>query len=95
MKEKHATLLANPVAIDLGLDEPNGPAVVLAQAVEAMGESAGEEPNVLYLYMLDACEKVFSNDLDQATFEEHMRWFFRTKVRPFHPLFNQRNKVLI
>ena len=59
-KEKHAGLMANPVAVDLGLDEPNGPSVVLAQAVEAVGESTGEAPNVLYLYLLDACEKVFA-----------------------------------
>lgn len=80
--EKHSSLLANPVAVQLGLDEPNGPATVLAQAAEAVGEpGSGEEPNVLYLYLLDACEKVFDNELDQATFEEHMRWFFGTKAR--------------
>jgi paired amphipathic helix protein Sin3a len=33
------------------------------------------------MYLLDACEKVFDNELDQATFEEHMRWFFGEKVR--------------
>ena len=79
-KARHASLVANPAAVDLGLDEPNGPSAVLAQAVEAVGESAGEAPNVLYLYLLDACEKVFAGELDQATFEEHMRWFFRTQV---------------
>lgn len=80
--EKHSSLLANPVAVQLGLDEPNGPATVLAQAAEALGEPrSGEEPNVLYLYLLDACEKLFNIELDQATFEEHMRWFFGTKVR--------------
>ncbi|CDO73182.1 hypothetical protein BN946_scf185007.g237 [Trametes cinnabarina] len=82
--EKHASLLPNPIAVELGLDEPNGPSVVLQQAMEAFGGSgtaaAGEEPNVLYAYLLDACEKVFENELDQATFEEHMRWFFRTKA---------------
>ncbi|KAI0639840.1 hypothetical protein C8Q77DRAFT_1083126 [Trametes polyzona] len=79
--EKHASLLANPIAVELGLDEPNGPSVVLQQAMEAFGDGrGGEEPNVLYLYLLDAWEKVFENELDQATFEEHMRWFFRTKA---------------
>ncbi|KAH9937360.1 uncharacterized protein B0H18DRAFT_970211 [Fomitopsis serialis] len=79
--EKHSSLLANPAAVQLGLDEPNGPATVLAQAAEALGEArSGEEPNVLYLYLLDACEKVFDNELDQTTFEEHMRWFFGTKA---------------
>ncbi|KAI0688140.1 hypothetical protein BC835DRAFT_1285352 [Cytidiella melzeri] len=79
-KEKHASLLANPVAVELGLEEPNGPSVILAQAVESLGVSAGGDSNVLYVYLLDACEKVFANELDQATFEEHMRWFFRTKA---------------
>lgn len=79
--QKHASLLANPVAVDVGLDEPNGPPTVLAQIIEAFGESrSGEEPNVLYLYLLDACEKLFDSEMDQATFEEHMRWFFSTKV---------------
>ncbi|KAI0718857.1 hypothetical protein C8T65DRAFT_637162 [Cerioporus squamosus] len=80
--EKHASLFANPVAEHLGLDEPNGPPAVLKQALEAFGSSRDgeEQPNVLYLYLLDACEKVFENELDQATFEEHMRWFFRTKA---------------
>jgi paired amphipathic helix protein Sin3a len=81
-REKHASLFANPVAVELGLDEPNGPSVVLAQAIESVGDTAGGSPNVLYMYFLDACEKVFANELDQSTFEEHMRWFFRTKVSP-------------
>lgn len=56
--------------------------MVLAQAIEAVGNpsASGEEPNVLYMYLLEACEKVFENELDQATFEEHMRWFFGSKV---------------
>lgn len=79
--QKHSSLLANPVAVELGLDEPNGPSAILSQAVEAVGEvTMGEAPNVLYLYLLDECEKLFDNELDQATFEEHMRWFFGTKV---------------
>ena len=80
--EKHASLFANPVAEHLGLDEPNGPPAVLKQALEAFGSSrdGDEQPNVLYSYLLDACEKVFENEMDQATFDEHMLWFFRTKV---------------
>ncbi|KAH8099312.1 hypothetical protein BXZ70DRAFT_943231 [Cristinia sonorae] len=82
-REKHASLQVNPVAVALGLDEPNGPSVVLEQAMEAVGGGGGHgdgEVNVLYMYLLDACEKVFENELDQATFEEHMRWFFGTKA---------------
>lgn len=79
--EKHRPLLANPVAAELGLDDPNGPSAVLAQAMEAMGEQGvAEGSNVVYMYLLDACEKVFDGELDQSTFEEHMRWFFGNKV---------------
>ena len=82
--ENFKSLLANPVAVQLGLDEPNGPSVILAQAIEAVGQSTSEQPpNVLYAYLLKACDNVFANELDQATFEEHMRWFFRTKVGDF------------
>jgi paired amphipathic helix protein Sin3a len=79
--EKHASLLNNPVAVDLGLDDPNGPATVLAQTIEHLGKSLADDTNVVYLYLLTACEKFFDNELDQGTFEEHMRWFFGTKVR--------------
>jgi len=64
----------------LGLDDPNGPATVLAQTIEHLGRSLADDTNVVYLYLLLACEKFFDNELDQATFEEHMRWFFGTKV---------------
>lgn len=68
------------MAVDLGLDDPNGPATVLAQTIEHLGRSLADDTNVVYLYLLLACEKFFDNELDQATFEEHMRWFFGTKV---------------
>ncbi|KAJ7242561.1 hypothetical protein B0H12DRAFT_1132175 [Mycena haematopus] len=82
-EEKHASLLVNPVASALGLDDPAGPPVVLAQTVQPLGAkeaAGGAPPNVAYMYLLDACEKVFDNELDQATFEEHMRWFFGGKA---------------
>jgi paired amphipathic helix protein Sin3a len=79
--EKHVSFLENPIAVELGLDDPNGPSAVLGQAMAAMGDQrAAESANVTYPYLLDACEKVFDNELDQATFEEHMRWFFGNKV---------------
>lgn len=78
--EKHASLLNNPVAVDLGLDDPNGPATVLAQTTEHLGRPLEDDTNVVYLYLLSACDKLFDNEMDQATFEEHMRWFFGTKV---------------
>lgn len=63
--------------MELGLDDPLGPSTVLKQA---MSQSKSEGANIAYMYLLDACEKVFDNDLDQATFEEHTRWFFGNKV---------------
>ena len=89
-REKHVSLLANPVAVNLGLDEPNGPPALLAQTREALAERGiSDERDMMYMYLLDAAEKSFSNDkrtqdkdsLDNATFEEHMRWFFGFKVR--------------
>lgn len=56
---------------------------VLTTMMDAFG--MGPEANVVYAYLLDSCEKLFDNEMDQATFEEHMRWFFGTKVRS-HPL---------
>ena len=47
--------------------------------------SAEDNEEALYQYMLEACEKLFMNELDQATFEENMRWFFGTKVGGFPP----------
>jgi len=79
--EKHVSFLENPIAIELGLEDPNGPSAVLAQAIEALGDQGSNEgSNVVYMYLLDACEKVFDSELDQATFEEHMRWFFGNKA---------------
>jgi paired amphipathic helix protein Sin3a len=78
--ERHASLLANPVAVALGLDDPNGPASVLHQTMDALGKPASEDTNLVYIYLLSACEKLFDNELDQSTFEEHMRWFFGAKV---------------
>ncbi|KAG1839224.1 hypothetical protein DFJ58DRAFT_812844 [Suillus subalutaceus] len=71
----------NPIAIELGLDDPNGPSAILAQAMEAVcNRQARDATDVVYLYMLEAFEKLFDNELDQATFEEHMRWFFGNKA---------------
>ncbi|KAF9567836.1 hypothetical protein CPC08DRAFT_680594 [Agrocybe pediades] len=78
--QKHAPLLANKVAVELGLDDPNGPASVLKQTMEHLGQPAAEDTNIVYMYLLTACEKLFDNELDQGTFEEHMRWFFGTKA---------------
>lgn len=60
------------------MDDPQGPSGVQEQILRDCSAEDNEE--ALYQYMLEACEKLFMNELDQATFEEHMRWFFGTKV---------------
>lgn len=84
-REKFRHLVANPIAVELGMDDPQGPSGVQEQILRDRGAEDNEE--ALYQYMLEACEKLFMSELDQATFEEHMRWFFGTKVggRPGHP----------
>lgn len=77
--EKYRDLYANPVAVELGLDEPNGPSALLTQLTASLGHREGDgKTNVLYMYLLDACDKVFDGEMDQAMFEEQMRWFFGT-----------------
>lgn len=81
---------SNPIAVELGLDDPNGPSAVLRQAVEALGEQRPDSiPDLVYMYFIDACEKLFDGELEVGLFEEHMRWFFgsqvgdtRTRVEP-------------
>ncbi|KAI0032163.1 hypothetical protein K488DRAFT_50553 [Vararia minispora EC-137] len=68
-------LHANPVAVQLGLDEPQGAAATLRAVLETVREG-----NALYAYLLDACEKLFAGEVEQGAFEEHMRWFFGTKA---------------
>ncbi|EPQ60306.1 hypothetical protein GLOTRDRAFT_67792 [Gloeophyllum trabeum ATCC 11539] len=74
----HEPLRPNPIAVELGLEEPNGPASVLERAIQTLSEGPGT--NVLYKYLLESCEKVFDNEMDQQTFEEHARWFFGTQA---------------
>ncbi|KAJ3524043.1 hypothetical protein NM688_g8631 [Phlebia brevispora] len=81
VRENHASLRVNPVARELGLEETNGPSVILEQVEQELRERTGQtDANILYMYFLDACEKMFAGDMDQATFEEHMRWFFRMRA---------------
>ena len=72
---------SNPIAVELGLDDPNGPGAVLRQATEALGEQRPDSmPNLVYMYFIDACEKLFDGELEVVLFEEHMRWFFGNHV---------------
>jgi hypothetical protein len=77
-RQKFRHLVANPIAVELGMDDPQGPSSVQDQILR--DRSAEDNEEALYQYMLEACEKLFMSELDQPTFEEHMRWFFGTKV---------------
>lgn len=72
---------SNPIAVELGLDDPNGPGAILRQAMEALGDQRPDSTQELvYMYFIDACEKLFDGELEVGLFEEHMRWFFGNRV---------------
>ncbi|KAF8274279.1 hypothetical protein EI94DRAFT_1768822 [Lactarius quietus] len=58
-RQRFRHLVANPIAVELGMDDSQGPSSVLEQILR---------------------DRTFMNELDQATFEEHMRWFFGTRA---------------
>ncbi|KAG6335085.1 hypothetical protein ID866_3994 [Astraeus odoratus] len=77
----------NPIAIELGLDDPTGPAVILGQGMESLTDQRpSDAADVAYLYFLDTCEKLFENELEPGLFEEQMRWLFGNKAFYFFTL---------
>lgn len=76
----------NPIAIELGQDVANGPATVVGATANAShlgpvastNEEAGLilHPSRYYDTLLDMCEKLFDGDIDQATFEESIRYMY-------------------
>ncbi|PWN54288.1 hypothetical protein IE53DRAFT_383137, partial [Violaceomyces palustris] len=77
----------NPLAIELGLqDGSTGPAAVVgatanssaAGPIAPNNEEAGLmlPPTRFYDTLLDLCEKLFDGDIDQATFEESIRYMY-------------------
>ena len=73
----------NPVAVELGLqDGSTGPAAVVGAVSTTSGANAAEDsglflhPSRYYDTVLDLCEKLFDGDLDQATFEETVRYMY-------------------
>jgi paired amphipathic helix protein Sin3a len=62
----------NPVAIKLGLAEPE---------TQNFGVENGENPaRHYYDHLLALCERLFDQDIDQATFEETLRLMFSNKA---------------
>lgn len=72
--------MANPVASDLTLLDGAPPDNGL---IDIRGR-----PNPVshfYEYLLDSCERLFDNEIDQQMFEEIARYMFGTKARqPVH-----------
>ncbi|CDZ97936.1 Histone deacetylase complex, SIN3 component [Phaffia rhodozyma] len=64
--------LVNPLAIELGLNDAGGPAPALMEG--------SNPPAQFYEHLLDLCEKLFDNEIDQAGFEENMRHMYGTKA---------------
>ncbi|EJC98663.1 uncharacterized protein FOMMEDRAFT_161494 [Fomitiporia mediterranea MF3/22] len=60
-----------------GLASADASANVAAAAT--VGKPSRPEAH-FYSYLLDACEKLFEGELDQASFEENMRFLFGTKA---------------
>ncbi|KAL5494648.1 hypothetical protein ACEPAI_109 [Sanghuangporus weigelae] len=61
----------------------NGPGSareMIGDTVNAISQNPARPEAHFYSYLLDALEKLFENDLDQATFEENMRFLFGTKA---------------
>jgi hypothetical protein len=88
-EEKYASMKPNPIAVDLGLEDETGPTTALQQAQLAHNPANDPLVNVVYAHTLDALDKTFGSDMDPATYEEHMRWFFGNLVGTVierHPL---------
>lgn len=64
--------LVNPLAVKLGLNDAGGPSPALMEGANPAAH--------FYEHLLDLCEKLFDNEIDQAGFEENMRHMYGTKA---------------
>lgn len=64
--------LINPLAVELGLNDVGGPSPLLMEG--------SNPPAHFYEHLLDLCEKLFDNEIDQLAFEENMRHMYGTKA---------------
>ncbi|KAL5533624.1 hypothetical protein ACEPAG_84 [Sanghuangporus baumii] len=77
---KKSLFKVNPVAEELGLNGPGPAREMIGDTANAASQNPARPEAHFYSYLLDALEKLFENDLDQATFEENMRFLFGTKA---------------
>ncbi|KAG8847483.1 Transcriptional regulatory protein sin3 [Tulasnella sp. 330] len=68
--------LVNPLAASLGLADATGPG---ASRLIASGPNPAHR---FYEHTLECCEQLFDGEMDQATFEDHMRFMFG--IRAYH-----------
>ena len=67
--------LQNPVAAELALLDTEPPNQRLAELTKSASPASH-----FYTHMLESCEKLFDNQIDQQTFEDIVRYMFGTKV---------------
>ncbi|KAH8116164.1 hypothetical protein DFH11DRAFT_1832383 [Phellopilus nigrolimitatus] len=67
--------LANPVSSDLALLDKEAPDRRLGELLQRPSPAAH-----FYEYLLESCERLFDNQIDQQTFEEMTRYMFGTKA---------------
>lgn len=75
LAESASSYLSNPLATELALLNLNPPSLKL--------ETFKSQPNSAayhYGYLLECCERLFDNELDQQVFEDIARYMFGTKV---------------
>ncbi|KAG9013164.1 Transcriptional regulatory protein sin3 [Tulasnella sp. JGI-2019a] len=68
--------LVNPLAASLGLADATGPG---ASRLIASGPNPAHK---FYEHTLECCEQLFDGEMDQAMFEDHMRFMFG--IRAYH-----------
>ncbi|KAG8901860.1 Transcriptional regulatory protein sin3 [Tulasnella sp. 403] len=68
--------LANPLAVSLGLADATGP------GASRLIPSGPNPASQFYEHTLECCEQLFDGEMDQATFEDHLRFMFG--IRAYH-----------
>ncbi|KAG9041544.1 Transcriptional regulatory protein sin3 [Tulasnella sp. UAMH 9824] len=68
--------LANPLALRMGLADAVGP------GASRLINSGPNPASQFYEHLLECCEQLFDAEMDQSTFEDHMRFMFG--IRAYH-----------
>ncbi|KAG8924574.1 Transcriptional regulatory protein sin3 [Tulasnella sp. 418] len=68
--------LANPLAVSLGLADATGP------GASRLIPTGSNPATYFYEHTLDCCEQLFDGEMDQGTFEDHLRFMYGIKAYP-------------